>query len=158
MAQLILIPSRLTLQLVERLGALQPGETVPYEELSSLIGKNIRQDGRSHAWSARQSLLRRGIVIHPIEGVGLKRLTDGEIADQVPPHRRMKIRRQAQRELKELHSADLGKLDRSQQSAVTAALAQAGTVLHLTDFRFVEEQKTQLNQNEPPKAPPLLSG
>ncbi len=67
-----------------RLAKLGVGETVTYDELSKLIGREVRTGG-SAAWvlsrARHKCLYEDGIVISSVMKVGVKRLSDAEIVD-----------------------------------------------------------------------------
>ena len=71
-----------TLLIIERLISVQEAETIPYDELSELIGIDIRpnHNGYSYQKSARDILEREeNIVFEAIGSIGLRRMTPEEV-------------------------------------------------------------------------------
>lgn len=68
--------------LVERLVRLQPGESIPYAELSTLIGVNDIRQMRVHLLDSARKIALRDHNIVTIRGMdfGVKRLVDEETA------------------------------------------------------------------------------
>jgi hypothetical protein len=74
--------------LIDRGRRLQVGEVVTYEELSKLIGIDVREEGRGALRSARNILLRdEQIVLDSVPNVGLKRSSDSEIVQSAGAQR-----------------------------------------------------------------------
>jgi hypothetical protein len=70
-----------TTQLIDVLRSVQAGETISYEVLSTTIDSNVRKEARHLLDSARRIIKRdEAIVFGSARGVGLRRLTDSEIA------------------------------------------------------------------------------
>lgn len=66
--------------LYQRLIKLQPGEAVTYDELSALIGADVRVKRRSNLYSAMRKALSDHVVCSAVIKYGIKRLQDDEIA------------------------------------------------------------------------------
>lgn len=141
---------------IGRLRRLNKGEEVSYAELASIIGCEPQLEGYGYVSSARDILTREGYVFDIVAGIGIRRLTDPEIA--ASGKRRKRIRTQARRNLREKSNAILSALSQAQQAAVTSDLAITGTILHFTDIRFAEAQQQQLSKNAMPSAPPPIQG
>lgn len=63
----------------EKIKTLSPGESVTYDQLSEITGRNIKQH-RHILLTARNTALRENkMVFDCITGVGIKRLSDSEI-------------------------------------------------------------------------------
>lgn len=65
----------------DRLTKAKMGETVSYDELSQLIGRDIRNGAYWCLQSARRKALIDGLVFGSVSKVGIKRLNDTEIVD-----------------------------------------------------------------------------
>lgn len=141
----------------DRLRKLVKGEIVSYRELAVIIGCDPQDEGYRYVFNARRSLTRdNGYVFETHEGVGIKRLTDAEIAESKA--RKKRIRTQGRLQLLEKGSADQSKLNHLQQNVLMGDLATAGTIMHLTSFQFTEIQRTTSKLNPIPKPPPLIDG
>lgn len=65
--------------LAKRLTSAAVGDTVPYGELSALIGRDVCNGARGCLTSARHRLLREShMLFDPVRGEGLRRLNDVE--------------------------------------------------------------------------------
>lgn len=68
--------------LYDRMKKAQIGETIPYEELSDLIKRDVRHAARGHMQSARTMCERDdGIVFEAVQNVGLRRIGDSQMVD-----------------------------------------------------------------------------
>jgi hypothetical protein len=73
--------SALTTQLIDVLRSVQAGDTISYEVLTTTIDRNVRKEARHLLYSARRILRREDAIVFGVtSGVGLRRLTDSEIA------------------------------------------------------------------------------
>jgi hypothetical protein len=71
----------LTAQLIDILRTVPAGETISYEALTATIDTDVRKEARHLLYSARRIVRREdALVFRPARGVGLRRLTDSEIA------------------------------------------------------------------------------
>ena len=70
-----------TQQIYERLAKCAIGETIPYAELTKLIGGDVQDEARGYLTTARKQLMREKIVFGVIYGEGIKRLTDQETVE-----------------------------------------------------------------------------
>jgi len=64
----------------EKLVSLNPGESITYQSLNELIGRDVQNGARGNLVTAKKQLLNEGVVIETIRNVGVKRLKDAEIA------------------------------------------------------------------------------
>lgn len=68
--------------LIDRLQKCSVGETATYDELSTVIGRNVQREGRGPLTTAMNRLMRDdGRVFECVRGLGVKRLPDNEILD-----------------------------------------------------------------------------
>jgi hypothetical protein len=105
------------------------GDTITYKELSRQLGVDVREKGRGYITRARAKLMREArIVFDPIPTVGLKRLSDAEIADKSERHPRQ-IRRRAQRGRQFADCVqDESKLTNAQRQGLMMRRAQYGAI------------------------------
>jgi hypothetical protein len=102
-------------QLVNYLRAIEKGMRVSYDELSQLVGKPVSAKNTAHV----RFILQRDsnavwVCIPP--GVGLRRLTDPEIAERLPDWWLNGARRKLSRGGKQADVVELGRLDIDQAS------------------------------------------
>ena len=80
-----------------RLGNTAAGETIPYHELTALVGRDVTKEARGILYTARRVVLRqKGLVFDAVFGVGIKRLSQEEIpalGEQAIVHIRRTARR-----------------------------------------------------------------
>lgn len=114
--------------LKQRLQQVQPGQSVTYDELSTLIGKRV-SGGTSALQTAKRSLLKDGYVFSPIRGEAIKRLTDADVVstDDITP-----LRRHARRVGKKLSTVSYETLSQPQQLAHTAKASIVSMVAAVT--------------------------
>lgn len=71
-----------SLMLIKVLSAVTVGEIALYQQLSAAIGRNVQKEARGILATARRHMLKeQQAVFEAVRTVGLKRLTDGEIAN-----------------------------------------------------------------------------
>src|SRR5262245_24417090 len=118
--------------LYERLKLLQPNEVVTYDELSQIVGRDVRKQSRSNLTSAvRRCGNEDNIVIDTVINVGVKRATDQMIikkTEKVRSH----MSRTVTRHMKRVQCADYNALSRQDQTEHNTALAWAGLVAHIS--------------------------
>jgi hypothetical protein len=114
--------------LAKRLSACAQGETVFYSDLTSISHRNIRGDARYILYTARKSCMRESkIVFGTVHGVGLRRLTDEEIAESFHAPIRH-IRMTANKAGHVVACADTSKLSPEKQRAVSVGLSVTGAI------------------------------
>jgi len=92
-----------TQTLIKRLSEMQRGDTVSYKELTELIGADVQAAAYCYCKTARDRCLKDfGLVFEPITNVGLKCMTEEEVALS-GQFGIQKIRRVARREKSKLH-------------------------------------------------------
>ena len=117
--------------LYKHLTAMEPGDTVSYREMSTMLGREIRGDN-SHLQSALRAASRdSGAVFDCVRNVGYRRLTDSEIVQTSAP-RTARLRKRVEREGKRLAMvanfdalAINLKQDHNARVSVLGAIAQA---------------------------------
>lgn len=90
-------------RIMNRLSIAKVGDVITYHELSTLIGKNVQKEGYHICICARWSALEKyRILFSPIINVGLKRLSESEIA-RSGDYGADRLHGMAIKELKKLH-------------------------------------------------------
>ena len=125
-----------TKRIYDRLSKAEVGEVVPYEELTELIGRNVCAEARYCVDSARRMLRNQdGIIVKPVHGVGVKRLTDLEKA-LLGPAALHSIRGKARRAMREITCVDdFSALPPDAQVKHNASLSVLGAIQHFSGSR-----------------------
>lgn len=110
-----------------RLRSTQPGDVVSYDELSKLLGRDVREHCRGNLNTARKTAMHEGIFFDVRTNEGLVRL-DGEQATAASEHHIVRSRKAARRGLDHLAHVPFDTLsDESKQKHLTAS-AQLGAI------------------------------
>jgi len=89
--------------LYQHLVASEVGQVLSYAELGAVINRNVQGDARHILQSARnKALCDDGVVFDVVVNVGLKRLSDVEIATSTGEHHIGRMRRTARRCVRQL--------------------------------------------------------
>lgn len=108
------------------------GSVVTYDQLSSIIGHDIRTPRyRALLASARSRLLKEGVLFEAVRGQGLKRLDDSSIAKSGPGRVR-KVHRVAKNETRKMLCADQSKLTNSERITHNASLSMVGAIAEVS--------------------------
>lgn len=133
------------------------GTTVSYEQLEQITGMGLRhgEKGWDYLTTARQQLCRDGIgTFAAVPGVGIRHLTDSEVAKRRTELRNKKTRTQVRLLKQEGATVDLRKISREELATLQGALVNAGTIEHFTSFHYREQQKRKIMNDMPPPPPP----
>lgn len=135
-----------TKMLSDRLALLPVGETLPYEDLSSVIGRDVRTEARSNLTSAMHRLLSEGVVFAAVRGIGIKRLTDEEIVG-IGPETVAKVRRAARRAGTKLSAVqDFAALPATAQTQHNMSMSVLGVLLHLTKPKTIRQLEARIGE------------
>lgn len=120
-----------TQQLVQRFSAAKVGETIPYTELTALIGEDVQQDrGRSKVGSAIRIMQNEyRWVFVPVRGVGIQR-ADSQGIMQTGSQRLQHIHRTASRAMKTLGCVDPTELDVAGRQEFNEKASHLGMLAH----------------------------
>jgi hypothetical protein len=136
--------------LFDRLTKLEIGEVASYEELSSLVGNDVRNGSRWALQSARRkSLHENGAVFGAIPKIGIKRLTNDETAD-TGHHYRGKVRRAAQRGARIQATVDLTKLSNAKRTESLIHLSYFGIVAHVSKEKQIRRLESAVEKADGP--------
>lgn len=118
--------------LFDRLSKLAIDETVAYDDLTSIIKRDVRKSARGNLQTARRMALSElGIVTEAVATVGIKRLSDSEIVTtRIADIRR--IHRTAQRGVKKLGCVDLSKLNQQELSDFNVKASHLGVLSQIS--------------------------
>lgn len=136
--------------LYERLRKLAPGDNVTYEELSSVIGRDVQNSARSNLASARRMCENEDrIVTAAVTNVGIKRLLSSEIpatAEAVRAH----VGRMTRRGIRKLGAVDLSELTPEQKIKHSTETAHLGALAAFSSSKASRriEEKVSTNKGD----------
>jgi hypothetical protein len=117
------------------LRTVAPGATTTYAELSTVAGIDIRA-ARHVLKAAREEVCNEdGIVFESLINIGLRRLTQSELATVQPDRRRHKAYRQSRIALREMRGVDEAALPPGERTQFLARLAQHGAIAAIATHR-----------------------
>lgn len=136
----------------KHLQSTQIGQTVTYEELSKIIGRDIKKEAKSALYTALKHLQKESrFVFGTIKGEGIKRLDNAEIVS-LSDKARNAIRRTARRTVKKIVCADYDKLTNEFKIKHNAAISVFGVMTELTfdkSMRKIEQKITATGESLP---------
>jgi hypothetical protein len=116
-----------TLIVENRLRKTEPGDVVTYDELSTLLGRDVRLHCRSNMMTARHTLVGESIFFDCVPNEGYRRLTTNEAAFASDNHRE-RIASTARRGLRHLRHVPFDDLtDEAKKKHLTMS-AQFGAI------------------------------
>ena len=139
-----------TQTLADLLRGVAVGEVIEYGALSAAIGRDItmRRDVLERA--RRRVMRENNMVFGTLINVGLKRLDDIETISFVNQHRRLRIRSQASKAIREIGTVDYGKLPRESQVSHNAGMALFGAIHASTESTHLKTLETQVANDQLP--------
>ena len=150
--------------LYDRMVRIGIGEVVMYSELSGLINGDVQGEARSNMNSARRRAASiDGIEFDTIRRVGLKRMSDREIARETGEHYIGGIRRKARRGMKVLgHIGDPSALANEDKIKMNTDASFLGVIGHMCKpkhlKRIEEAVREAVNKLPPLKTLELFRG
>jgi hypothetical protein len=134
--------------LVDRLAKVQPGETITNEQLSEVIGRDVRNGAYSCLYSARAIVQRdHQVVFGTVRGVGLKRLGNTEIVNSGRGDLD-RVRRTMRRAAKKMTAVDYDALPNSERIMHNAYLSTFSALAHATKGSSVKKVASQVEQSK----------
>lgn len=144
-----------TRQLIDRLSKLAVGEQISYREIMVACELASIQACRGYLNTARNSLRRDGILFEVIRGIGLRRMSDEEIATNCPAWRRRRIRAQGRGMAKDISA--IKEFDAlSDEGKISVYVAQTQSAL--IDKATGRKMNTRLSDAARAKKEELLVG
>ncbi len=140
MKKTIMTVSQDSLLLVEKLRAVEVGAQITYSELSQAVGRNVQTEARGCLNTARAILQREDSTLFaPIRGIGLKRLTDGEIA-QVGGQTLRHVNNSAKRGIRKLACVrDFNALTNEEKIRHNAAMSVLGVFYEVSKTKGIRQ-------------------
>lgn len=133
--------------LYERLKQLSVGDFVSYEDLNTIVGRDVRNGARGPYMTARRRAERLdGIVLACIHNEGLKRLSDPEIVDagRDAIKRVRNASRRAARRTSRIQSFD--GLDQDHKARHNAHMSLFSALAHITKNNQVKRLEDRVGQ------------
>lgn len=132
----------------ERLVTVSVGETVTYDELTKLIGRDTQNGGRPVVASARRKAMNeQRMVFAPIKNVGFKRLNDIEIVDTAEADL-SKVRRAARRAGKRIAMVDFDRLPNDRKIRHNTYMSMFGALHSMTTQASVKALEKKVNESQ----------
>lgn len=122
-------------QLIDKLSGGKPGDILTDEALQKHVGLDCSPDGKGYAslGTAIRACERKGVIWRRERSAACIRCLDAKDISSVATTYARSIRRTSHRAVRVGASADLTKLDASEQAAFGATLAQLGTIAMFAD-------------------------
>lgn len=137
-----------TKTLEDRLRTLKEDETISYQDLTFLIGRDVTNGARSNLMSARSRLLNEGIVIACVRGVGVKRINDTEKIGEGLRYLK-KIRRGARKTAKVVAAVEnFDSLPKDLQVQHNLTMSVLGLVTHMTKSSTIKQLEGKIDQEK----------
>lgn len=150
-------PHPATLLIYQRLRRLAMGEIASWDELSALIDMDASADGNGFVQTAKKMCRRDdGYCFMTVRGLGVKRLTDEEIAKEKMPQHRRGLRSRSREIVADAMVADTSNMSEEAQRELTVHVALAGRLLLESNLKSLEKEKAKAQLNAPPTPPPLI--
>jgi hypothetical protein len=127
---------------------MKVGDMVTYETISSAIGRDVRVFARGALNTARRSLLKSNQMVFDCEnGIGIKRLDDGQIVSSTEADRKSLLRK-ANRTIDKLACVEFEKLSIEQKRKHTAAASQMGVVAMFSSSSAAKKIESKIKDNK----------
>lgn len=124
--------------LAERLASLSVGETASYDDLTKVVGRDIRDDFYALRKARTQAERRLGCLFEVVRAVGIKRLAPQEslhVGSQVLGT----VRRAARRGIDRIARIRSNSLEPGDQSKLIAYQSQLGAIAYTADRKRTDE-------------------
>lgn len=138
--------------ILARLETVKQGETVTYEHLSSIIEADVR-DNYHCLTTVRKHLRQDGMVFRCVRGVGIRRLTDEEVAVGCGEEARRAAGRRIKNGMKDLQACNVEALTEDARKKRNLDLSVSGAVLHVlkpSSMKKIENRMSTQNQDTVP--------
>lgn len=136
-----------TLIVENRLRKTEEGDLVTYDDLSTLLGRDVRKFGKGCIVTARKTLIAESVFFDVIPREGLKRITQEEACNAADSYL-VKTRNAASRGMKHLQNVAFDKLSEQGQKKHLTTSAQLGAVQMFSSAKAAKriEAKTSNSQ------------
>lgn len=137
-----------TLIIENRLRSAAVGDVVTYEDLSTLLGRDVRQFCRSSITSARHTLEGEAIFFDTIANEGLKRITESEAVTKTVPNYVARAKSAAGRGIRVLQNVQYDKLDDATKRKHLSTSAQLGAIKLFTSTKATKAIEGKVEQTK----------
>lgn len=138
--------------LYDRLKTLEPETFVSYEELSAVIGRDVQQSAYGNLTTAvKKALTEDHIVLAPVRGKGIKRLTDCEIVSTSDRHFEH-VRRTSRKQVRKLGAVDYEQLSKEDKIKHNTNIAIIGLFNHVTSSPAIRKLEESVEKAQAPLA------
>jgi hypothetical protein len=124
----------------------QPGDVVTYAELSTLLGRDVREFSMSNIATARRTLVSESIFFDCVTNEGYKRLT-AEEAVNASDHYRTRAKKAARRGLVHLQNVPFDSLSEESKRKHLTASAQLGAIELFSSSKSSKKIETAIGNN-----------
>ena len=142
-----------TRHIYERLIKAKIGDVVNYQELSSIIGRDIQNGARSNLTSARRIAERDDhYVFDAVKGVGIRRLSDEEMCDlgeSVIAHIKKTSRRCVKRMVCVKDFSSLPKEAQTKHNTYVSVFSMLTEMAKPSNIKKIEHRVSEANQTLP---------
>lgn len=115
--------------LYQRISQMKHDEVISYDDLTALIGRDVRGRARSNLNAARNKAMRENqVVTEVIINEGIKRLSDNAIVEHTGDSARRRIRRASSRAMRKLASVAFDRLTNAHKIKHNAEMSQIGAL------------------------------
>lgn len=129
--------------LIQRLSKLRMGESISYAELTKEVGKKVTGSFGALQTAKKRLLEDENMRFEPVRGVGLRRLTDGEIVSAAKENI-SRLRKGAKSSSRKLFAADFSSLNNREQLNYTTHLSVFGAVASMTTQKGIDKVERSL--------------
>jgi hypothetical protein len=123
----IRVKSADTLTIENRLRNTEPGDVVSYDDLSTLLGRDVRMYCRGNLGTARKTLVDESIFFDVLPNAGLKRLNTEEACEAASSYTR-RARKTARRGIRHLQHVQFDELSDDGKRKHLTTSAQLGAM------------------------------
>ena len=131
--------------LLQRLLKAKIGEVITYKELNEVISRDVQQEANGCLQSAMKAALRHEMVFSTMRGIGIKRLTDRELAG-IGEATRNHITRSARIAMRKMGLVrDFKALTNEEKIRHNTGLAMLGAVAHISSPKQAKALEGKIN-------------
>jgi hypothetical protein len=135
-------------EIYKRLVKLAEGETITYQELSDIIGRDIQKHRNCLYTAYKMALKENRMVFDTIRDEGIRRLKNDEIPNVIGTYSITRIRRTSRRGATKIVAADYNSLSNEMKVKHNAHLSVLGAFIQMTKQKAIERIETAVRENE----------
>lgn len=137
-------------ELINCLSQVEINGVISYDDISNYIGVDVtKPKGRGYLNTARNRLLKdEQILFSPIRGIGLKRLADEEIANNIGKAYLKSIRNKTRKTYYENTSVDFNNLSSNARINHQCTLTMLALMKHVTDRKQLKKIENAVKERK----------